>query len=77
MESVKSFFMWFVTNWDNFLLALMLVTVALEAIVKLTPTKTDDGFVSRLGAFIDKLSKWMPNNVKKPEGFPLKEESKP
>jgi hypothetical protein len=57
---------WFITgNADNIaLLAVSLLAFA-EVVVRLTPTKTDDGAVKRVGEFIDKALTWFPNNVKR------------
>lgn len=64
MMFLKTLFLWFVNNWDMFIAALVALTAFLEAVVKLTPTKEDDGFVHRLGEFIDKLTKWVPSAKK-------------
>lgn len=45
---------WFVqANWDLFGLVLVSGIAFAEAIVRITPTKTDDGFVTRIGGYID------------------------
>lgn len=41
----------------------------LEVIVRLTPTKSDDGFADRVAAIVDKLMSALkiPNRLKKPD----------
>lgn len=53
-------------NSDLILAALVAVVAAGEAITRLTPTEADDGFVKRLGGLLDKLLKFLPNNIKRP-----------
>lgn len=55
---------WLVANYAQ-VSAILLGAVALaEAIVKLTPTESDDGAVKRIGAIIDKLLSFIPGNKK-------------
>ena len=58
---------WLVTNYVEVLQALTLVVAALEAVTRLTPTKTDDGFVTRIGKVLDRVLDFakVPNVVKK------------
>lgn len=58
---------WVQNNYVNVLLLLSALVAVGEIVVRFTPTKEDDGFVSRLGAYIDKaldLAK-VPNIRKK------------
>lgn len=44
---------WLGENYSQVLQILTLILVVGEMITRLTPTKTDDGFVTRLGAGLD------------------------
>ncbi len=61
---------WFLQgNWDLFLPVVASFVALGEAVVRLTPTKTDDGFVTRIGVIIEKVLNALkvPNNVKPPQ----------
>jgi acetolactate synthase small subunit len=76
METVLQFWAWLSANiLEIGALVSALIAVA-EAIVRLTPTKVDDGAVERIGKAIRSLFDMLkiPNNVKKP---PVEEEKKP
>lgn len=53
MEKVLEFWAWLQENYVNVLISVAALVGFLETIVRLTPTKSDDGFVSRLGNLID------------------------
>ena len=53
---------WLSGNWPEMVAALTLLLASAEAIVRLTPTKADDGAVERVG----KLLKWLFDLVKAP-----------
>lgn len=36
-----------------------------EAVTRMTPTESDDGFVTRAGQKVDSLLKFLPNNIKR------------
>lgn len=46
---------WLQENYAGVLMLLSALVAVGEAITRLTPTKTDDGFVSRVGGVIDKV----------------------
>ncbi len=58
---------WLGSNYEEILAAAWAVVLAGEAIVRLTPTKKDDGFVQRVGEWIKKAMDWakVPNTKKK------------
>lgn len=58
---------WIKDNYVNVFQILFALVVLGEAVTAITPTKTDDGFVKRLGNGIDKIAEMLkiPNNVKK------------
>lgn len=93
MEKVKALLDWWAANkemvgvlFTALFAALVAVGGFAELVVRLTPTKNDDGFMERIGSFIkaagekvswglDKLK--IPNNVKgEVEKLPKKEEPK-
>jgi len=53
-------------NGGNISLALLSIVAAAEAVVRLTPTKKDDGAVQRLGGWIKKTLDFLklPNSKK-------------
>jgi hypothetical protein len=63
---------WFMANWQDMVYGVLLLVLVGEVIVRLTPTKSDDGFIFRVGKYMDQLLKWFPN-VKKPSDWPPKE----
>ena len=67
MSEVLVIIAWLKTNSDGILAILLAIVPLGEAITRMTPTEADDGFVKRLGGWIDKLLSWLPNNLKKPE----------
>lgn len=66
MEALKNFMQFIVQNWGNISLAIMALVALAEAIVRITPTTSDDGAVERIGAIIRKILDFLkvPNNVK-------------
>jgi len=48
-------FKWLTANYQDVLLALGAVVAAAEVVVRITPTKKDDGAVERIGSVIKKL----------------------
>jgi len=69
MEQVMAFVEWIKLNYVNVIIAISALTSFLEIVVRLTPTKTDDGFVSRLGKWIDIIMDFLkiPKIVKAPK----------
>lgn len=61
--------LWIQEHYVNVLMLLSAVVAVGEAITRLTPTKEDDGFVSRIGGVIDKVLDFakVPNIRKKIE----------
>jgi hypothetical protein len=47
---------WVTQHWDEILFALFAVCTAASAIVKLTPSQTDDLWVARIRAFLERLA---------------------
>ena len=43
---------WFINHWDELAMALAMIFGGAEMIVRLTPTKEDDGFMERVGKWI-------------------------
>ena len=67
MEFLMKLYAYLAANWQGILLALGMVITTMETIVRLTPTKTDDGFVARIAKVVDALFTWLkvPNRLKK------------
>ena len=58
--------LWFFQgNWDTICLVLVSALALAESVVRLTPTQSDDGAVTRIGQMVDKLLAVVPNNVKR------------
>ena len=58
---------WFLqANWDLLVATVLAFLAFLELAVRLTPTKTDDGAVERIGIIVKKVFDLLkvPNNVK-------------
>jgi len=49
------FFKWVTSNYQDVLLAVAAVVAAAEVVVRITPTKKDDGAVERIGKVVKKL----------------------
>ena len=59
-------FKWLTANYQDVLLSLAAVVAAAEVIVRITPTKKDDGAVERVGSVVRKLLDFFKvPNVKK------------
>jgi len=65
MESILPIIAWLQANMMELSAVLVSAIALAEAVTRLTPTTTDDGFVKRMGFWVDKLLSWLPNNVKK------------
>jgi len=52
-------------NWGQLVVVIGLAVGLAEAVVKLTPTKKDDGAVQRIGLIITYILRWIPSNIKK------------
>lgn len=63
---------WLMANYVQLFQVLFATVILGETVTAVTPTKTDDGFVHRLGNIIDMLAKFfrIPNNVKKDKDGP-------
>lgn len=59
MEKVLEIWEWLKLNYVNMVIVLVALVSFLEALVKLTPTKTDDGAVKRIGSVIDWIAKML------------------
>jgi hypothetical protein len=55
MDKVLEYWGWLQANYKNVLLTLAALVAFLEAFVRMTPTKSDDGAVHRIGQFVDWL----------------------
>jgi len=59
-------FKWVTANYQDVLLAVASVVAAAEVVVRITPTKKDDGAVERVGSFVRKVMDFLKvPNVKK------------
>jgi len=65
MEFALAIIEWLKGNMDNVVAVVVAFIAFAEAVTRITPTEKDDGFVKRLGEWVDKALKWLPNNVKK------------
>lgn len=64
MEFIMGLWPWIQANYPQMIAVVVSFMVFAEAVVKLTPTQTDDGFVKRMGVLIDKALAFVPS-VKK------------
>jgi len=55
---------WLMENYPQLLIVVSSLLATAEVIVKLTPTKSDDSALERIGSFWTKLISWIPG-VKK------------
>jgi hypothetical protein len=67
MDSLLNQYYWMRDNWMDLIVAMSLLLMAAQAIVKLTPTKKDDSFLERLNGLFEKFLTFVPN-VKRVEG---------
>jgi hypothetical protein len=66
MEILQEALSWLLSNKENMALALLSLVSLAEIVVRITPTKSDDGAVQRVGALIKKaLDLLKLPNVKK------------
>ncbi len=70
MEYLVNLKMLLANHWDEICVILVALFTAAEGITRLTPTKTDDGFMTRVGGLVDKLLQWFPNLKKKESKTP-------
>lgn len=81
MEDVLMFWAWLKENYVNVLISVAALVGFLETVVRLTPTKKDDGAVARLGKAIDWILDLLKiPNVNKIQTFkedPKKDAEKP
>lgn len=69
LGTAMALYSWFKAHGAEVAVALLMLVGAAEIIVRLTPTKVDDGAVERIGKLLksglDKVG--LPNRLKKPE----------
>jgi len=67
-ENLLNYFYWIKDNYVELIVSLSLLIPALQAIARFTPTKTDDGFLEKIGekltALMDMLR--IPNVKRNP-----------
>lgn len=69
MDEILNQYYWMRDNYAELLTSLAIILVGLQALVRLTPTKKDDGAVERLGGYLSKVMGWLKvPNVKREEG---------
>lgn len=69
MDTILNQYYWMRDNYAELLTSLMILMIGLQGIVRLTPTKKDDGAVERLGGYLTKLMELLKvPNVKREEG---------
>ena len=66
MEGLKNFAQFVVQHWGDITMAILALVALAEAIVRITPTQSDDGAVERIGSVIRKILDFLkvPNNTK-------------
>ena len=62
MDLVKEVWAWMMANYAGILVSLSVIVVGLEGIVRLTPTKSDDSALERVGKAIH----WLMDLLKIP-----------
>lgn len=62
---MADFITWITENYGYVLGSLATLVLVAEFVVRFTPTKEDDGFVERFGAFVSKVMDLLkvPNNI--------------
>ncbi len=69
MEVIKDVYVYLSNNWYGILMAGSMLLATAEFIVRLTPTKKDDGFVQRIANVYNKIFEFFKiPNVKKKDG---------
>jgi hypothetical protein len=69
MAMIKEIYAYIAANWYGILMAGSVILMAAEFVVRLTPTKKDDGFVKRLADAYAKLFDLLKvPNIKKKDG---------
>lgn len=69
MGLLKEIFAWIMANYEGVIISLVMFVAFAEAVTALTPTKKDDGFVKRLGEWVDALRKFLKvPSVKREQG---------
>lgn len=77
MDQVLNFLYWLKDNYAELLSSLAVVLLGLEMLVRLTPTKKDDGALERVGSKLHKLMDILHvPNVKLDSGKVSKHESR-
>lgn len=69
IDGILNQYYWMRDNYIELLTSLMILLIALQGFVRLTPTKTDDAFLERVSGYLDKLMKLLRiPNVKREDG---------
>jgi hypothetical protein len=66
MEFILKAYTWLTANGENIAVGVGGLLVFLQLVTRLTPTESDDGFVTKIGKAFDKLCDLLkiPNNKK-------------
>lgn len=59
MDKVLEIWEWLKLNHVNMIIVITTFIAFLEALVRLTPTKTDDGAIKRIGSVVDWICKML------------------
>ena len=69
MDTLKEIYIWTVGNYYGVLISVSMIIVALEGIVRLTPTKKDDTVLERVGKAVHGLMDFLKvPNAKREDG---------
>lgn len=69
MDTVLNQYYWMRDNYVELLTSLMILLIALQGFVRLTPTKSDDAFLERMSGYLNLVFKWLKiPNVKREDG---------
>jgi hypothetical protein len=69
MDSLLNQYYWMRDNYVELLTSLAILMISLQGIVRLTPTKKDDGAVEKIGEYLTALMKFLKiPNVKREDG---------
>ena len=69
MDTLLNQYYWMRDNYVELLTSTMIIVIALQSLVKLTPTKSDDSFLDRVNSYLEWGMKFLKiPNVKREDG---------
>jgi len=69
MDTLLNQYYWMRDNYVELFTSLAILLIALQGIVRLTPTKSDDAFLERVSKYLNMVMVWLKiPNVKREDG---------